>query len=191
MEEILVAFPDLTAIQRKQLEALKPLYEDWNSKINVISRKDLDQFYVHHVLHSMAIAKVIQFKKGTHVLDVGTGGGFPLIPLAITFPEVHFLGIDSIGKKVKVVEEISKSLGLKNVKTSQIRAEDVDGQFDFIVSRAVTRSKRFISWVDHKIKKQSLNELKNGFIFLKGGDLSEELKEVNGKYKEYQIQDFF
>ncbi len=191
MEEILKSFPDLTPTQRDQFKDLKPLFEDWNSKINVISRKDMDHFYVHHVLHSLAIAKVIQFKKDTHILDVGTGGGFPLIPLAILFPEAHFLGIDSIGKKIKVVEEVAKSLGLKNLKAEHKRAEEVDQQFDFIVSRAVTRSKRFISWVDEKIKKQSFNDLKNGFLFLKGGDLAEELKEVNRKYQEFYIQDFF
>lgn len=191
MEEILNAFPTLNSIQIQQFEQLKPLYEDWNSKINVVSRKDMDQFYVHHVLHSLAIAKVIQFKKETRILDVGTGGGFPLIPLAIFFPEVKFFAVDSIGKKIMVVNAIADELELKNIRATHQRAEKVDGQFDFIVSRAVTRSKPFISWVENKVKSTSFNEFKNGFIFLKGGDLDQELKEVKREYSCFNIRSFF
>ena len=191
MEEILKVFPNLSPTQIQQFELLKPLYEEWNTKINVISRKDMDQFYVHHVLHSLAIAKVLSFKKETRVLDVGTGGGFPLIPLAILFPDVKFFGVDSIGKKVKVINAIVEALGLKNVRAKHQRAEQVEGQFDFIVSRAVTRSKRFLTWVDKKVKSSSFNELKNGFLFLKGGNLAEELKEIHRKHKVYEISSFF
>ena len=191
MEEILKAFPELSAIQIQQFEQMKPLYEEWNTKINVISRKDMDCFYVHHVLHSLAIAKAIQFKKETRVLDVGTGGGFPLIPLAICFPNVKFFGVDSIGKKIKVVNAIAETLELNNVRAKHQRAEQVDGQYDFIISRAVTRSKRFLTWVDKKIKPTSFNELKNGFLFLKGGDLTEELKEIKQKHEIVHISEFF
>ena len=191
MEEILNAFPNLSAIQIQQFEQLKALYEDWNSKINVISRKDMEQFYVHHVLHSLTIAKVIQFKMETRVLDVGTGGGFPLIPLAILFPQVKFFAVDSIGKKIMVVNAIADELNLKNIRATHQRAEEVDGQFDFIISRAVTRSERFISWVEGKIKSTSFNELKNGFIFLKGGDLEQELEEVKREYSSFNISSFF
>lgn len=191
MEEILNAFPNLSVIQIQQFEQLKALYEDWNSKINVISRKDMEQFYVHHVLHSLTIAKVIQFKMETRVLDVGTGGGFPLIPLAILFPQVKFFAVDSIGKKIMVVNAIADELNLKNIRATHQRAEEVDGQFDFIISRAVTRSERFISWVEGKIKSTSFNELKNGFIFLKGGDLEQELEEVKREYSSFNISSFF
>ena len=191
MEQILKAFPGLSSSQIQQFERLKPHYEEWNTKINVISRKDMDQFYVHHVLHSLAIAKVIQFKSETRVLDVGTGGGFPLIPLAIFFPKVKFFGVDSIGKKIKVVKAIAEVLELKNVRATHQRAEEVDGQFDFIVSRAVTRSKRFLTWVNQKIQPSSFNELKNGFLFLKGGDLTEELEELKRKHEIFNISDFF
>jgi len=191
VEEILNAFPNLSVIQIQQFEQLKALYEDWNSKINVISRKDMEQFYVHHVLHSLTIAKVIQFKMETRVLDVGTGGGFPLIPLAILFPQVKFFAVDSIGKKIMVVNAIADELNLKNIRATHQRAEEVDGQFDFIISRAVTRSERFISWVEGKIKSTSFNELKNGFIFLKGGDLEQELEEVKREYSSFNISSFF
>lgn len=154
---------------------LKPLYEDWNSKINVISRKDMDAFYERHVLHSLGIAKVIQFKSGTKLLDVGTGGGFPGIPLAILFPECQFMLIDSIGKKIKVVNEVVKGIGLTNVIAQQERAEQLKGKYDFVISRAVTEFPTFYNWVKHLISKESKNELSNGILYLKGGDLTEEL----------------
>ena len=191
MEEINYYFPHLTEIQRKQFEGMKALYEEWNAQINVISRKDLEDFYVRHVLHSLAIAKVIEFKPGTSLLDVGTGGGFPSIPLAILFPEVSFLSVDSIGKKIKVVNAIAESLGLKNIEAHHQRAETVEAQFDFVISRAVTRTVNFLPWVKDKIKKDSFNDLPNGYLFLKGGDLREELQEVRKKYTSFDIQDFF
>lgn len=154
---------------------LKPLYEDWNSKINVISRKDMDSFYERHVLHSLGIAKVIQFKSGTKLLDVGTGGGFPGIPLAILFPECQFMMIDSIGKKIKVVNEVVKGIGLTNVVAQQERAEQLKGKYDFVISRAVTEFPTFYNWVKHLISKESKNDLSNGILYLKGGDLNEEL----------------
>ena len=170
MEEILKQFPDLTELQQAQFEQLYDLYQDWNAKINVISRKDIDELYTKHVLHSLAIAKIQPFEPGTYVLDVGTGGGFPGIPLAILFPETRFYLIDVIAKKIKVVQAVASSLELKNVKAEQIRAENVKGDFDFIVSRAVTNMPDFVSWVKAKIKKQHKHELKNGILYLKGGD---------------------
>lgn len=190
MEEILKYFPELTDIQKKQFEKLSDLYQDWNSKINVISRKDIDELYVKHVLHSLAIAKIIKFEPGTYVLDVGTGGGFPGIPLAIMFPETRFYLIDVILKKIKVVQAVAAALELKNVRAEQIRAENVKGDFDFIVSRAVTNMPDFVIWVKDKIKKQQKHELKNGILYLKGGDLTEELKDFP-KATEYNISDFF
>ena len=191
MEEIQQQFPNLTKRQKSQLSNLKSLYEIWNGQINVISRKDLDSFYTHHVLHSLAISKVIDFKDNTSILDVGTGGGFPAIPLAIIFPNIKILAVDSIGKKIKVVKAIAESLELKNLKAEHKRAEEVDEKFDFIVSRAVTRTNRFIPWVSDKFRKENLNDLANGFLFLKGGNLKEEMNEVNYKYKEFNISDFF
>ncbi len=191
MEEINYYFPHLTDVQQKQFEGLKALYEEWNAQINVISRKDLDDFYIRHVLHSLAIAKVLQFKPGTKLLDVGTGGGFPSIPLAILFPEVSFLSVDSIGKKIKVVNAIAESVGLKNLEAKHLRAETVEGKFDFVISRAVTRTVNFLPWVKDKIATTSVNDLPNGYLFLKGGDLKEELQEVRKKYTSYSIQDFF
>jgi len=190
MEEILKYFPQITDTQRGQFEKLRDLYQDWNAKINVISRKDIDELYTRHVLHSLAIAKVQPFAPGTFVLDVGTGGGFPGIPLAIMFPETRFYLIDVIGKKITVVKAVAEALGLKNVKAEQIRAENVKGDFDFIVSRAVTNMPDFVSWVKDKIKKQHKHELKNGILYLKGGDLTEELKDFP-KATEYNISDFF
>ena len=175
MDEILKYFPDLTEVQKEQFERLDFLYHDWNEKINVISRKDIDSLYTKHVLHSLGIAKIMKFEPGTYVLDVGTGGGFPGIPLAILFPETRFYLIDVIAKKIKVVQGVAEALGLKNVKAEQIRAENVKGDFDFIVSRAVTNMPDFVSWVKTKIKKQHKHELKNGILYLKGGDLTEEL----------------
>ena len=190
MEEILKQFPELTDLQQSQFEQLYDLYQDWNAKINVISRKDIDELYTKHVLHSLAIAKVQRFMPGTYVLDVGTGGGFPGIPLAILFPETRFYLIDVIAKKIKVVQAVVESLGLKNVKAEQIRAENVKVDFDFIVSRAVTNMPDFVQWVKTKIKKQHKHELKNGILYLKGGDLTEELAAFP-KAKLYDIADFF
>lgn len=190
MEEILKQFPNLTDIQKQQFEKLNELYHDWNAKINVISRKDIDELYTKHVLHSLAIAKIQKFEPGTYVLDVGTGGGFPGIPLAILFPETRFYLIDVILKKINVVKAVAESLELKNVKAEQIRAENVKGDYDFIVSRAVTNMPDFVSWIYDKIKKTNKHELKNGILYLKGGDLTEELKDFP-KATEYNISEFF
>ena len=190
MDEILKYFPNLTAIQKEQFEKLDFLYHDWNEKINVISRKDIDALYTKHILHSLGIAKIIQFEPGTYVLDVGTGGGFPGIPLAILFPETRFYLIDVIAKKIKVVQAVAEGLELKNVRAEQMRAENVKGDFDFIVSRAVTNMPDFVSWVETIIKKNNKHELKNGILYLKGGDLSEELKDFP-KATEYNLADFF
>ncbi len=190
MEFILKYFPDLTDVQIDQFQQLEALYQDWNSKINVISRKDIDELYVKHVLHSLAIAKIQKFEPGTYVLDVGTGGGFPGIPLAILFPETRFYLIDVILKKINVVKAVAEALELKNVKAEQMRAENVKGDFDFIVSRAVTNMPDFVSWVKDKIKKQQKHELKNGILYLKGGDLTEELAAFPNA-KEYNIAEFF
>jgi 16S rRNA (guanine527-N7)-methyltransferase len=190
MEFILKYFPDLTDVQKNQFVQLEALYQDWNSKINVISRKDIDELYVKHVLHSLAIAKIQKFEPGTYILDVGTGGGFPGIPLAILFPETRFYLIDVILKKINVVKAVAEALELKNVKAEQMRAENVKGDFDFIVSRAVTNMPDFVSWIKDKIKKQQKHELKNGVLYLKGGDLTEELAAFPNA-KEYNITDFF
>ena len=190
MDEILKYFPDLTAIQKKQFEKLDFLYHDWNEKINVISRRDIDALYTKHILHSLGIAKIIDFVPGTYILDVGTGGGFPGIPLAILFPETRFYLIDIIAKKIKVVQAVVDVLELKNVKTEQLRAELVKGDFDFIVSRAVTNMPDFVSWIKDKVKKKSKHELQNGILYLKGGDLTEELKDFP-KATQYDLADFF
>ncbi|RZJ67232.1 MAG: 16S rRNA (guanine(527)-N(7))-methyltransferase RsmG [Flavobacterium sp.] len=190
MEEILRYFPQLTENQTEQFAKLQELYTDWNAKINVISRKDIDELYTRHVLHSLAIAKVQPFEPGSKILDVGTGGGFPGIPLAILHPESDFYLIDVIGKKIKVVQAVAEALGLKNVKAEQIRAENVKGNFDFIVSRAVTNMPDFVSWVKNKIAKTQKHELANGILYLKGGDLSEELKDYQ-KITLFEIPDFF
>lgn len=184
-------FPDLTEIQKEQIAALQPLYESWNAQINVISRKDMDQFYVRHVLHSLAIPKVIAFKPGTRILDVGTGGGFPGIPLAIMFPEVQFHLVDSIGKKVKVVRDVADQLGLENVEATKARVEELEEGYHFVVNRAVASMPKLLNWVGKKILKENFNELPNGIISLKGGDLEEELGSVKGQVKTYQIADFF
>jgi 16S rRNA (guanine527-N7)-methyltransferase len=190
MEAILKHFPHLTEVQKEQFQQLDALYHDWNEKINVISRKDIDALYTKHILHSLGIAKIQSFEPGTYVLDVGTGGGFPGIPLAILFPETRFYLIDVIAKKIKVVQAVADALGLKNVKAEQIRAENVKGDFDFIVSRAVTNMPDFVSWVNTKIKKQHKHELKNGILYLKGGDLTEELAAFP-KATLYDLADFF
>lgn len=184
-------FPDLSSTQKKQFESLYALYAEWNEKINVISRKDIDNLYVNHVLHSLGIAKVQTFKAGTDVLDVGTGGGFPGIPLAILFPETNFHLVDSIGKKITVVNEVAKGVGLKNVKAEQARAEQLKGEYDFIVSRAVTRIKEFYQWIHRKTKATSLHERENGILYLKGGDLEEELNELKKPYQLYDLSDHF
>ena len=190
MEEILKQFPDLSENQIFQFQKLQDLYEDWNAKINVISRKDIDELYTRHVLHSLGIAKIIEFRPGSKIMDVGTGGGFPGIPLAILFPEVDFYLIDVIAKKIKVVNEVAASLGLKNVKAEQKRAELVKHEFDFIVSRAVTNMPDFVKWVDDKVAKKQNHELANGILYLKGGDLTEELKDFP-KATQYNLSDFF
>ena len=175
MEQISKYFINLTDLQLNQFRQLETLYKYWNSQINVISRKDIDELYLRHVLHSLGIAKVQPFKPGSRILDVGTGGGFPGIPLAILFPDVRFYLVDSIGKKIKVVQEVVKVLELKNVKAEHIRAEKVKGEFDFIVSRAVTNMNDFVKWTRKKVSKKQHHELKNGILYLKGGDLKEEL----------------
>ena len=191
MDIILKYFPELTGRQREQFAALLPLYEDWNAKINVISRKDMDAFYEHHVLHSLAIAKVQPFKHMAEVLDVGTGGGFPGVPLAILFPHARFLLVDSIGKKIKVVQDVVDRLGLENVRAEQVRAEQVQGDFDFIVSRAVTNLAEFTRWVRGKVSDAHYHKLRNGILYLKGGDLAEELAPFRKKVRTWEISDFF
>ena len=185
-------FPDLSNLQIEQFNKLDEQYRFWNSQINVISRKDIDELYLHHVLHSLAIAKVITFLPGEKVLDVGTGGGFPGIPLAILFPETHFHLVDSIGKKIKVVNEVSKSIGLENLVATHARAEQINDRFDFIVSRAVTQLKDFYPWIRDKFNKESKNSLKNGVLYLKGGDLTEEISQSGLKnVTRYPINDYF
>lgn len=190
-ELILKYFPGLTQEQQKQFDALYDLYKEWNAKINVISRKDIDNLYTNHILHSLGIAKVMPFKPGASVLDVGTGGGFPGIPLAILFPETKFHLVDSIGKKITVVNEVAKGAGLKNVRGEWIRAEQIRGKYDFIVSRAVTRIKEFYGWVNQKVKEKSVHDLDNGILYLKGGDLEEELSELKRMYSLYNLSDYF
>ena len=173
MENIIfIHFPNLTDIQKKQFSALSELYEFWNTQINLISRKDMSYFLERHVLHSLGIAKIINFKEDTKVLDVGTGGGFPGIPLAILFPEVDFLLVDSIGKKIKVVQTVAQKLGLKNIRTAHERVENINEKFDFVVSRAVTRMPTFIKWVEDKFFLECKNTFPNGVLYLKGGDLT-------------------
>lgn len=184
-------FPEITETQLQQFEQLFPLYVEWNEKINVVSRKDIDNLMLHHVLHSLAIAKFIEFRPGTEILDVGTGGGFPGIPLAILFPACSFLLIDSIGKKIKVVEGVAESIGLTNVRAEHIRAEDVYQDFEFIISRAVTRLSPFYYWVRKKISPNHFHTKRNGLILLKGGDLKEEIEELERKTKVVELPSYF
>lgn len=184
-------FPDLSPSQLKAFEQIGPLYREWNDKINVISRQDIDNLYERHILHSLAIAKVIQFKPGTRILDVGTGGGFPGIPLAIVFPETQFHLIDSIGKKITVVNEVSSALQLRNVKGEQIRVEKVKNTYDFVISRAVTRFDKFRALTRKNISTKQINDLKNGILYLKGGDFAEELEGIENKATLFPITDFF
>ncbi|MDO8965461.1 MAG: 16S rRNA (guanine(527)-N(7))-methyltransferase RsmG [Algoriphagus sp.] len=188
---ILTYFPNLSETQVAQFDRLQELYEDWNSKINVISRKDMDQFYVHHVLHSLGIAKVMAFQPGTKVLDIGTGGGFPGIPLAILFPDTHFHLVDSIGKKIGVVKDVAKQLKLSNVEPQQARAEELVRKYDFVISRAVTQMVNFYPWVKNKIKKEDINEFQNGILYLKGGDVDEEMEALDKSYVVYHLEDYF
>lgn len=191
LETIFRYFPNLTENQKQQFVKLEALYEDWNSKINVISRKDFENFYTKHVLHSLGIAKVMEFKPGTKILDIGTGGGFPGIPLAIMFPDTHFHLVDSIGKKITVVKDVVKQLGLKNVEAQQTRAEELNRRYDFIISRAVTRFANMMPWVKGKIKKEDFNEFQNGLLFLKGGEVDEEMEERQVSYVSYHLEDYF
>jgi 16S rRNA (guanine527-N7)-methyltransferase len=184
-------FPDITPLQISQFEKMNLLYREWNEKINVISRKDIDALYEKHILHSLAIAKVCSFKTGTEILDVGTGGGFPGVPLAVLFPDCQFTLVDSIGKKIKVVEGVSEGLGLNNVKALNARVEQVDIKVDFVVSRAVTRFAPFYEWVRGKFLKGGFNSLDNGILYLKGGDLEEEMKEYGKKYQFFELSKYF
>ena len=190
MELILKYFPDLTEDQIEKFTKLEALYQDWNLKINVVSRKDIDELYMRHVLHSLAIAKVIDFKPNTKIMDVGTGGGFPGVPLAILYPECSFHLVDSINKKLNVVREVVEGLGIENVKTTHSRVEEINDTYDFIVSRAVAAMPTFVHWVKGKIDRKQNHELKNGIIYLKGGDLDDELKDYT-KATIYNIADFY
>ncbi|NWJ51504.1 MAG: 16S rRNA (guanine(527)-N(7))-methyltransferase RsmG [Bacteroidetes bacterium] len=191
MDNLLKYFPNLSSRQQEQFAALPDLYAAWNAQINVISRKDIEHLLERHILHSLAIAKIITFVNGTKIMDVGTGGGFPGIPLAILFPEVEFLLVDSIGKKIKVVNEVATAIGLENVKGVHVRAEQIDEQFDFIVSRAVTALPEFMGWIAGKIKKRGINELENGVLYLKGGDLDAELIPLKQYWKVYNLKEIF
>lgn len=191
MKQIEHYFPHLTDTQRSQFSKLEEIYQHWNEQINVISRKDTENFYERHVLHSLGIAKVMEFTPGSSVLDIGTGGGFPGIPLAILFPECQFTLVDSIGKKIRVVNEVKSALGLTNVIAIHERAENIKGNFDFIVSRAVTAMPDFVRWTTGKIAKKNQNSLKNGILYLKGGDLSEELSTVKQSVKIYNLNEIF
>lgn len=191
MELVEKYFPHLTAKQKGQIQELGALYSDWNQKINVISRKDIHQLYLKHILHSLAIAKIEQFVPQQRILDVGTGGGFPGIPLAILYPETNFLLIDSIQKKIKVVEEVAEALNLKNLTAQQMRAEKVKGKFNFVVSRAVTQMPKFITWVRQKFleEKAEGQKLENGILYLKGGDLTKEMEGI--KHLEFDLSNYF
>lgn len=191
MDIVLKYFPDLTPQQKEHFAALQGLYSEWNEKINVISRKDIEQLYERHVVHSLAIYKFLPFQPGSKILDIGTGGGFPGIPLAIMMPDVQFHLTDSIGKKIKVVQEVADALGLKNVKAEHIRSEQVKDKYDFVVSRAVAELKMLLAWSNGKVLKDNINALPNGLICLKGGDLKDELKEVKREKEVYSLTDYF
>ena len=184
-------FPSLTEHQKEQFGALYDLYADWNAKINVVSRKDFEQLYLRHVLHSLAIAKVCQFEAGAKVLDVGCGGGFPSVPLAIMFPEVQFISADSIGKKITVVKGVCEGAGITNIDARHTRVEQIPEKFDYVISRAVTEMPQFVKWIWSKIERGQRGTLPNGILYLKGGDLTEELSATRMKWTEYQIADFF
>jgi 16S rRNA (guanine527-N7)-methyltransferase len=191
MEIIEKYFPDLSSEQKLHFAALQDLYREWNAQINVISRKDIDHLYERHVLHSLAIGRFVNFAPNTQILDVGTGGGFPGIPLAILFPEVRFTLVDSIGKKIKVVQNVSQSLGLTNVISKHERAENVKQTFDFVVSRAVTNLPVFYSWIKNKIRKDEINTVSNGILYLKGGDVETEIKKLNLGSKIIPLSSYF
>lgn len=191
MELIDKYFPDLPADQRDKFGQMGELYEYWNARVNVISRQDIDTLYERHVLHSLGIAKVQQFRPGTSILDVGTGGGFPGVPLAIMFPDAQFHLVDSIGKKIRVVQEIVDALKLDNVRAEQVRAERLDDSYEFVVSRAVTRMAPFVGWVKKNVSRNSFHDRRNGILYLKGGDLDEELSEIREKPQIYALSDFF
>lgn len=191
MEIILKYFPGLSEKQIELFGQLQPLYAEWNAQINVISRKDFAEFYERHVLHSLGIAKFTRFTKGSRILDVGTGGGFPGIPLAIMFPDVQFHLVDSIGKKIKVVKNVAEALGLHNLTAEQIRAEQLRDKYDFVVSRAVTRLPEFVKWINFNISKKQINPLPNGVLYLKGGDLKDELKPFGKKVFVQNLSDYF
>jgi 16S rRNA (guanine527-N7)-methyltransferase len=191
VEELLRYFPNLSPTARAQFEQLLPLYTEWNAQINVISRKDIEQLYIRHVIHSLAIHKFIQMAPGSRVLDIGTGGGFPGIPLAIMLPDVEFVLVDSVGKKIKVVQEVSQALGLTNVTAIHERAEKIKGPFDFVLSRAVAELKELLQWSNGKIARKQINALPNGLICLKGGDLTEEFKGLGKSIESYPITGWF
>ena len=184
-------FPEISSEQREQFTALYDLYAEWNAKINVVSRKDFDQLYLRHILHSLAIAKVCQFEAGARVLDVGCGGGFPSVPLAIMFPDVKFVSADSIGKKITVGKGVCEGAGIKNIDARNTRVEQSEEKFDYVVSRAVTEMPAFVKWIWTKIEKGQKGTLPNGILYLKGGDLTEELAATKMKWTEYNISDFF
>lgn len=191
MDLILKYYPDLTDQQIGQFQMLGELYREWNAQINVISRKDTENFYERHVLHSLGLTEMMTFVPGTKILDVGTGGGFPGIPLAIFYPECQFHLVDSIGKKIKVVKEVANAIGLTNLTADHQRAEKVKDRYDFVVSRAVTRMNRFVPWVQNKISKQDRNAFPNGILYLKGGNLEEELSEIRQDYDVFELSSVY
>lgn len=192
MELILKYFPELNQRQREQLQALMPLYREWNKQVNLVSRNDIERLYERHVLHSMALAKIIQFKSMTEIMDLGTGGGFPGIPLAILFPKVRFHLVESIAKKIRAVEQIARQIQLDNVETHHTRAEQLDIEIDFVVSRAVSHAKQIYNWTQARISPNSFNQFANGWFLYKGGDLSQEITELKRKrYQVFEIADFF